>query len=104
MMGGLARRITALSRELCKICLLLLFCLRACGAPPSAQPSPEAPPRRTSSLWQVQVFSSDWTYRLGASPRLPNGQWLWAQPELTDDWQRPPRVDVAPLMYGQREM
>lgn len=92
-------------RGVSKSWLWVLLWAVACGNATQDSTSHPGHNSRSSSVWQVQSFPGVWTYRLGSSPRMTSGDWLWAQPDYAaSDWQRTAYPGKTPLEYGQREM
>jgi serine/threonine protein kinase len=62
-------------------------------------------PSTDSTLRRAAAFHEEWEYRLGSSPRLKNGDWQWAQPDLQDGgWQQPSPKGQAPMRTNQPEI
>src|SRR5262249_38497271 len=58
-----------------------------------------------SSLWQIRRLADGFTYRFGSSPRLPNGDWAFAQPGFEDgNWRKMARPGSDLMGNGQHEM
>lgn len=82
--------------------LLALLLLLVSGQSLGVQRSEERP--RHTVLRRAPEFTSTWKYCLGRSPVTETGQWLWAQPDFSDESWPSSRPGKTPMASSQREL
>lgn len=90
-------------RQIFKQLLSVIFLLLvACGR---TGPITQGADAADSPLWNAHALSGVWEYRVGRSPVMADGSWLWAQSEQDDGlWRRLGHARALPMRNGEREL